>query len=160
MGSMTDATTTIRSYDLFTPEAITDPMALLRRMRSESPVGWSPQLQAYILTRHVDIVAALKDRRLATGNLTRGFDRLSRAEQDELRPLRESIRLWMGHTDPADHVRLQQLLKRYFSPATINTLRPQVRQITHELLDAVAPAGRMDVVTDLAYPPPASGIAN
>ena len=157
---MTQAATTIRSYDLFTPEAITDPMALLRRMRSESPVGWSPQLHAYILTRHADIVAALKDRRLATGNLTRGFDRLSQEEQDELRPLRESIGLWMGHTDPADHVRLQQLLKRYFSPATINTLRPQVRQITHELLDAVAPAGRMDVVTDLAYPLPASVIAN
>ena len=79
---MTQAAATIRSYDLFTPEAITDPMALLRRMRSESPVGWSPQLQAYILTRHVDIVAALKDRRLATGNLTRGFDR-RRATSDD-----------------------------------------------------------------------------
>src|SRR5256714_5398763 len=160
MGSMTDATTTIRSYDLFTPEAIGDPVALLRRMRSESPVGWSPQLQAYVFTRHADIVAALKDRRLTTANLPRGFDRLSQAEQDALRPLRDSIRLWMGHTDPADHVRFQQLLKRYFTPATINTLRPQVRQITHELLDTVAPNGRMDVVTDLAYPLPANVIAN
>jgi cytochrome P450 len=160
MGGMTDSATIIRSYDLFTPEAIRDPMPMLRRMRSESPVGWSPQLQAYVLTRHADIVAALKDRRLANANLTRGFDRLSQAEQDELRPVRESIRLWMGHTNPADHVRLQQLLKRYFTPATINTLRPQVRQITRELLDAVAPAGRMDVVTDLAYPLPANVIAN
>src|SRR5437763_2867936 len=157
---MTDVAATIRSYDLFTPEAVRDPMALLRRMRAESPVGWSPQLQAYVLTRHPDIVAALKDRRLATGNLTRGFDRLSQEEQDELRPLRESIGLWMGHTDPAHHVRLQQLLKRYFTPATIDTLRPQVRQITNDLLDAVAPAGRMDVVTDLAYPLPANVIAN
>src|SRR5690349_22830646 len=118
MGGMTHAATTVRSYDLFSPEAITDPMALLRRMRSESPVGWSPHLQAYVLTRHVDIVAALKDRRLATANLTRGFDRLSPEEQDELRLVRESIRLWMGHTNAADHVRLQQLLKRYFTPAT------------------------------------------
>src|SRR5438270_13359754 len=106
---MTDVAAAIRSYDLFTPEAVRDPMALLRQMRSESPVGWSPQLQAYVLTRHADIVAALKDRRLAGGNLTRGFDRLSQAEQEEVRPLRESIRLWMGHTDPADHVRCRQL---------------------------------------------------
>src|SRR5947207_1972472 len=160
MDSMTDAATTVRSYDLFTPEAIRDPVAVLRRMRSESPVGWSPHLQAYVLTRHADIVAARKDGRLATANLTRGFDRLSQAEQDELRPVRDSIRLWMGHTNPADHVRMQQLLKRYFTPATINTLRPQVRQITHELLDAVVPAGRMEVVTDLAYPLPANVIAN
>lgn len=160
MGGMTDAATAIRSYDLFAPEATRDPAALLRRMRSESPIGWSPQLHAYVLTRHADIVAALKDRRLATANMTRGFDRLSQAEQDELRPVCESIRLWMGHTDPADHVRFQQLLKRYFTPAMINTLRPQVRQITHELLDVVAPAGRMDVVKDLAYPLPANVIAN
>jgi cytochrome P450 len=157
---MTDATTTIRSYDLFTPEALSDPMSVLRRMREEGRVGWSPQLQAYVLTRHADIVAALKDRRLATGNLARGFDRLSPAEQEELRPVRDCIRLWMGHSDPADHVRMQQLLKRYFTPATIDTLRPQVRQITHELLDAVAPAGRMEVVADLAYPLPANVIAN
>ncbi len=156
---MTD-TATIRSYDLFTPEAMSDPMALLRQMRAESPVGWSPQLHAYVLTRHADIVAALKDRRLANANLTRGYDRLSPQEQEELAPLRESIRLWMGHTDPADHVRMQQLLKRYFTPATVDALRPQVRQITHELLDAVAPAGRMEVVSELAYPLPANVIAN
>jgi cytochrome P450 len=157
---MTEAATTIPSYDLFTPEAIGDPMALLRRIRSQSRVGWRPQLHAYILTRHADIVSALKDKRLASANLTRGFDQLSPAEQDELRPLRESIQLWMGHTNAADHVRLQQLLKRYFTPATVDLLRPQVRQITHELLDAVAPARRMDVVTDLAYPLPANVIAN
>src|SRR5579859_326950 len=159
MGGMTD-TATIRSYDLFTPEAMSDPMALLRRMREESPVGWSPQLHAYVLTRHADIVAALKDRRLANANLTRGFDRLGPVEQEELRPLVESIRLWMGHTNPADHVRMQQLLKRYFTPATVDALRPQVRQITNELLDAVVPAGRMDVVSELAYPLPANVIAN
>ncbi len=66
----------------------------------------------------------------------------------------------MGHTNPADHVRMQQLLKRYFTPATVDALRPQVRQITNELLDAVAPLHRMDVVSDLAYPLPANVIAN
>jgi cytochrome P450 len=66
----------------------------------------------------------------------------------------------MGHTDPVDHVRFQQLLKRYFTPGTVNALRPQVRQITNELLDAVAGNGGMDVVTDLAYPLPANVIAN
>jgi cytochrome P450 len=159
MGCMTD-TATIRSYDLFTPEAMSDPMALLRRIREEGPVGWSPQLHAYVLTRYADIVAALKDRRLANANLTRGFDLLGPAEREELRPLIESVRLWMGHTNPADHVRMQQLLKRYFTPATVDALRPQVRQITHDLLDAVVPAGRMDVVTELAYPLPANVIAN
>jgi cytochrome P450 len=149
----------MQSFDIFTPEAMTDPIPLLHRIRAESPVSRIPQLGAYLLTRHADIVAALKDRRLDTANLSKGLERLSAQEQEELQPLRRSIQLWMGHTDPTDHVRFQQLLKRYFTPVTVNALRPRVREITNELLDAVAPQGRMDVVKDLAYPLPANVIA-
>ena len=156
---MTDVRGAFQSYDIFTPEAMADPMSLLRQIRAESPVSWIPQLGAYLLTRHADIVAALKDRRLDTANLGQGLERLSPAEQEELLPLRRSIQLWMGHTDPTDHVRFQQLLKRYFTPATVNALRPRVREITNDLLDAVAQQGRMDVVKDLAYPLPANVIA-
>lgn len=156
---MSNAATTMRSYDLFTPEALADPMPLLRTIRTESPIAWIPQLNAYLLTRHADIVAALKDRRLDAANLARALDRLSPEEQEELQPLRTSINMWMGHTNPSDHVRFQQLLKRYFTPSTINTLRPRVRQLTGGLLDAVASDGGMDVVKDLAYPLPAHVIA-
>ncbi|MEV4516803.1 cytochrome P450 [Dactylosporangium sp. NPDC049525] len=156
---MTDVSGALRSYDIFTPEAMADPMPLLHRIQAESPISWIPQLNACLLTRHADIVAALKDRRLDTANLGQGLDRLSAQEQEELLPLRRSIQMWMGHTDPTDHVRFQQLLKRYFTPVTVNALRPRVREITHELLDAVAPHGRMDVVKDLAYPLPANVIA-
>jgi cytochrome P450 len=156
---MSDAMTAIRSYDLFTPEAVADPMPLLHRIRSESPIGWMPQLNAFLLTRHADIGVALRDRRLETANLGRGLDRLTPQEQAELLPVRTSITMWMGHTDPNDHVRFQQLLKRYFTPSMVNNLRPRVREITNELLDAVAPKGAMDVVKDLAYPLPANVIA-
>jgi cytochrome P450 len=67
--------------------------------------------------------------------------------------------MWMGHTDPVEHVRFQQLLKRYFTPAMVDRLRPRVRAITDELLDEVALKGEMDVVRDLAYPLPANVIA-
>jgi cytochrome P450 len=41
----------------------------------------------------------------------------------------------------------------------VDRLRPRVRAFTHELLDAVADRGTMDVVRDLAYPLPANVIA-
>ena len=156
---MTDGSGAVRSYDIFTPEAMAARTPLLHQIRAESPISRIPQLDAYLLTRHADIVAALKDRRLDTANLSKGLERLSAAEQEELLPLRRSIQLWMGHTDPADHLRFQQLLKRYFTPVTVNALRPRVREITHELLDAVARHGQMDIVKDLAYPLPANVIA-
>ncbi|GGP77759.1 cytochrome P450 [Saccharothrix coeruleofusca] len=156
---MSDPAVTLPSYDLFDPEVLRDPMPLLREIRAESPVCLLPQLGAYLVTRHADVVSLLKDKRLTTGNLSQGLNRLSQAEQDELIPLRTSMALWMGHTNEEDHVRFQQLLKRYFTPATVNGLRPRIRELTGELLDAVAPRGRMDVVADLAYPLPANVIA-
>jgi cytochrome P450 len=156
---MSEPVATFPSYDLFSPEVLDDPLPLLRRIDAETPVSYIPQLDAHLITRHADVLAALKDRRMTTANLAQGLDRLTAAEREELRPVRTSVEMWMGHTDPADHLRFQQLLKRYFTPATVDLLRPRVRELTHELLDAVEPRGRMDVVADLAYPLPANVIA-
>ncbi|MEU4240905.1 cytochrome P450 [Actinoplanes sp. NPDC026619] len=156
---MSDHGTTVREYDLFTPEAIADPNGFLHSVRAESPLSWLPQLDAYLLTRYADINAALRNRRMDSANMARALQRLTPAEQEELAPVRRSIEMWMGHTVPADHVRFQQLLKRYFTPAMIDRLRPRVRAFTHELLDAVTPKGQMEVVRDLAYPLPANVIA-
>nr|WP_221373775.1 cytochrome P450 [Actinoplanes polyasparticus] len=149
----------MREYDLFAPEAMADPDAFLHRVRAESPIAWLPRLDAYLLTRYADVDAALRNKRLDTANMLRVLQRLSPAEQEELEPVRRSIEMWMGHTVPADHVRFQQLLKRYFTPAMVDQLRPRVREFTHELIDAVASKGQMDVVRDLAYPLPANVIA-
>jgi len=149
----------MREYDLFAPEVTADPDAFLHRVRAESPIAWLPRLDAYLLTRYADVNAALRNKRLDTANMLRVLQRLSPAEQEELEPVRRSIEMWMGHTVPADHVRFQQLLKRYFTPAMVDQLRPRVREFTHELIDAVAPKGQMDVVRDLAYPLPANVIA-
>jgi cytochrome P450 len=156
---MTNDAPVLPSVDPFAPEALADPTGYLRQIRATAPVSWMPAMRANLLVRHADVAAALKDNRLATANLTQGLDQLSEDEQAELRPVRESMERWMGHTNTEDHLRFQHLLKRYFTPSMVNGLRPRVREFTHELLDAAAPAGRMDVVPDLAYPLPANIIA-
>lgn len=144
---------------LFTPDLLADPHPVLHQLRAHSPVIWVEPLQGYLLTRHADIVAALKDRRLVPANMGQGLDRLSQEERDELAPVLQSVRLWMGHTNETDHLRFQQLLKRYFTPSTVNKLRPRVRELAEELVAAVKDQGGMDVVRDLAYPLPANVIA-
>jgi len=74
-------------------------------------------------------------------------------------PLRKAVELWMGHTNNADHQRFIGLLKRFFTPAMVDRFRPRVRELSHEMLDAVGPTGRMDLVAELAYPLPASVIS-
>ncbi|MBW4718362.1 cytochrome P450 [Saccharothrix sp. SC076] len=157
--TMTDPATTIPTFDLFAHDLGADPHPVLHRLRAEHPLVRVRELDGYLATRHADIVAALRDRRLTTANLTQGLDRLTPEQRAELAPVLRSVSLWMGHTNEADHVRFQQLLKRYFTPATVHGLRPRVRQLADELIDAVVDRGRMEVVEDLAYPLPANVIA-
>jgi cytochrome P450 len=145
--------------DLFSPTALVDPHPTLHRMRETTSAHFSPQLGGWLLTRHADILAALKDSTLGVGPLTSAFERLPEAARAELKPLRDSVAMWMGHTVHADHLRFQALLKRYFTPAVIEKLRPRIQAITTELLDAAEPQGGMDVVRDLARPLPAAVIA-
>lgn len=155
---MTTAETGFPEYDLFVPRRTHEALADLRDLRERSPIAWVPQLGAALLTRHADVVTVMKDHRMEPANLTQGMRLLPPEQQAELLPLRNAVDLWMGHTDSGDHMRFIGLLKRHFTPGMIDRLRPRVRALTHEMLDAVEPAGRMDVVSDIAYPLPAAVI--
>jgi cytochrome P450 len=152
--------TAVPSQDL--PDAA-DPLAHLLRVDAQTSLSHVPALGAYLLTGHADVSEALRHNGLRAANATRGFQRLSAPEREALRPLRMSIDLWMGHPTQEDHRRFQKLLKRYFTPGTVNGLRPRVRQLTAELLETMATRERAglvpDIVQDLAYPLPANIIA-
>ncbi|MEU6818904.1 cytochrome P450 [Streptomyces sp. NPDC046860] len=66
----------------------------------------------------------------------------------------------MLNQDPPDHGRLRKLVVREFTPRRVEQLAPRVRQITDELLDAMAalPDGRADLVDALSFPLPISVI--
>ncbi|MFI5754951.1 cytochrome P450 [Streptomyces sp. NPDC051569] len=56
--------------------------------------------------------------------------------------------------DPPDHTRLRKLISREFTARRVESLRPRVQRITDDLLDAMVPAGRGDLVDALAFPLP------
>lgn len=56
--------------------------------------------------------------------------------------------------DEPDHKKLRRLVSEAFTPKVVADLEPRIRALTHELLDAVAPGGRLELVADLAYPLP------
>jgi cytochrome P450 len=146
-------------FDLLTPAAAQDAHPLYHRLRAGQPIHWSSQLQGWFLTRHADISAALRDSRLVAGPMTVQFDRLPEEARKQLMPLRDAVNMWMGHTTHEGHVRFQSLLKRYFTPRTVENLRPQIQSITDTLLDAAGRKGSVELVQELAIPLPSSVIA-
>jgi cytochrome P450 len=65
----------------------------------------------------------------------------------------------MGASNRTDHVRVQRVLKRYFTPRTIAALRPRIQAIAAELVDDLAGRRDFEAMADLAYPLPARVIA-
>lgn len=88
------------------------------------------------------------------------LDMLPPEAQQQVRPLRNSITRWMGHTQLEDHLRFQKLLKRYFTPQNVELMRPQIQQACDRLLDQTAGQARIEVMEELAYPLSATVMAN
>jgi pimeloyl-[acyl-carrier protein] synthase len=146
------------AFNPYLPEVHEDPYPLYHRLRAEDPVHRS-DLGFWVLTRHADVLAVLRDPRMSRD--PRRSERIellrSSAELDELLASEEAAPS-MLFVDPPDHTRLRTLVNKAFTPAAVERLRPRVEAIVAGLLDRVAGAGAMDVVEDLAYPLPVTVI--
>lgn len=64
-----------------------------------------------------------------------------------------AARMWahsISMSDPPDHTRLRRLLSPAFTPRATERYRPMVERIVTDALDAVAPRGRMEVMSEFA----------
>lgn len=124
-------------------EPVTDPYPLYRCLREEDPVR-RLEPGVWLLTRHADVAAVLRDP---------GFSSRTLRGTPGGRWGRQSSGTLMGR-DGADHTRLRRLVTRALSPRIVPTLRPRIRELTDERLAALDGRRSADLVRDLAYPLP------
>ncbi|WP_372346892.1 cytochrome P450 [Streptomyces sp. KL116D] len=65
----------------------------------------------------------------------------------------------MLESDPPEHTRLRRLVSAAFSPKRTAALEPRITEIAHRLVDALPPAGEVDLVDAFAAPLPVAVIA-
>ena len=140
-------------FNPYSPDFAADPFAQYRRLRSEDPVHRSP-LGAWFVSRYADAHAVLRDRRLG-----RDFSVFLDAQMGDS-PLRRMLGNTMLYNDPPRHTRLRTLVSKAFTPRVVEAMAPRIAALVEALLDRVAPAGRMDVIADLAYPLPVQVICD
>ncbi|GGN79356.1 cytochrome P450 hydroxylase [Streptomyces albiflavescens] len=140
------------------PAFMADPFPLYRQLREDGPVRRAVVaggLEAWLVTRYEDGLAALSDSRLSSdvrdASDPRLLERLPATE-------RESMLRTMLRSDPPDHTRLRRLVSKAFTARRVAELRPRVQEITDQLLDAIVPAGKADLVEDFALPLPVTVI--
>ena len=146
---------------LVSPAFYQDPYPIYDRLRAEAPVAWSEALGAWVVTRYEDVQATLHDpRRFSShGRLSGALERFSPEVRAKFKPLEDHFGIGLIGSDPPNHTRLRALINKAFIPRIIEQMRPRLQALIDELLDATMARGRMDLVRDLAYPLPATVIA-
>ncbi|MFB8395000.1 cytochrome P450 family protein [Streptomyces yangpuensis] len=140
------------------PAFLANPFPLYRELREEGPVRRvviAGGLDAWLVTRYEDALAALSDTRLSSDVRDASDPRLL-AQLPETE--RDSMLSNMLRSDPPDHTRLRRLVSKAFTARRVAELRPRVQAITDRLLDRIAPAGHADLVAEFALPLPVTVI--
>lgn len=145
-------------FDPFDPRWVTDPFPLYAELREGAPVHRN-HLGFWVLSRHADCLALLRDRR-ASADSTRidpsrlAFElRRDPATAGEVDVAMVEARPFLFR-DPPDHTRLRGLVSKAFTPRVVESLRPRTQQIVDELLDAALEVGEVDLLEAFAYPLP------
>jgi cytochrome P450 len=133
---------------------IEDPYPTLNRIREEVPIFRSERFGLWFITRHTDVHAGLRDRRLG-----RVFDHVTSHEELGVPPrdpryqaFWKNERYSLLDLEPPEHSRLRTLVARAFTPKRVAGMRPRIRQSADDLLDRLLPRGEFDLLHDFNEP--------
>ena len=138
-----------------------DPYPTYRALQEAGPLHWSDEFfeGAWLLTRHRDVEALLRDPRFSarrTGGWVNDVSADARAEFQALQRLYARSMLFL---DGADHQRLRKLMNLGFRPDAIQRLAPAIERMVNERLDALATHSEVDFIEQVARPLPAQVMA-
>lgn len=143
-------------FDPTDPEFIENPYPTLNQLREAGPLHWDSEWGMWLVTRHSDVQAIQRDRRL-------GRVRHGDAQPSDLRPIRDlAVEGWEPYyaterhsllmLEPPEHTRLRGLVSRAFTPRRVRELRQPITDIADALLAGLADQHRFDLLGDFAQP--------
>jgi len=136
------------------PVFIANPYPVFEALRAAGPVLHFEPRNLFLLTRFVDVHAALRDRRLG-----RAFDhRYTPEEFGQPVPdgrwsrFEESERWSLLNLEPPDHTRIRRLITKVFTARAIAGMRPVISDISSTRLDECLGRDDFDLISDYAQP--------
>lgn len=127
---------------LSTLEDVQHLYAWFQEMRNTQPVWLDEKSSRWYVFRYADVRTVITDYNLFS------------SEPRQPVPVRNLLTM-----DPPQHHQYRSLVSSAFTPRALDRLRGRIAEITQELLDTVRPVGKIDLVESIAYPLPATIIA-
>lgn len=151
MGTIPIPTTTLAldeinlaSFDFWLRD---DVHGALAKLRHERPVAWHQHPDSgkgfWSLTRYDDVAAATRD--WETFSSAYGIQVMTDPEDMERIGIRSMI-----STDPPKHTKLRGVVNRGFTPKMVAKAEESVRRRAREIVDAIAPKGEIEFVSEVS----------
>ena len=140
--------------DLLDPGHRAHPYPIYRQLRERGPLQL-PDSNLMVFSSFADCDEVLRHPSSCSDRLKSTVAQQAIAAGQEARPFGTPGFLFL---DPPDHTRLRKLVSKAFSPKVVRALETDITALVDALLDAVATAGRFEVIADLAYPLPVAVI--
>ncbi|WP_433418151.1 cytochrome P450 [Microtetraspora malaysiensis] len=148
-------------FDPWNPEFVAHPHGVYADLRENNPVSFFEPTGQWLIARHADVNALLRDRRLGRSYLhVASHEAFGREPEPEFQdPFWRVVRAGMLDVEPPVHTRLRRLVSKAFTPRMVEALRPRVRKIARELVDGLVERGGGDLLAEVAEPLPVTVIA-
>ena len=131
-----------------------DPFGMYRELRDHDPVHHVLDGDYWVLARHADVFAAVRDTETFSSaqGLTFTYDERATAGLDEVSP--------MVFLDPPEHTEFRRLVAAGFTPRRVGDVEPDVRHFVRRRLTPLVEAGGGDIVEALLKPLPSYVVAH
>jgi cytochrome P450 len=148
---------TIVNFDHHSDEFNLNELAINADLRKNCPVAWNESYGGFwFLTSYAAVSQAARDgdtfAHKYEPDADDGID--YQGEMGVPRPEGQPA-LGIGEVDGPYHLALRHALAPFFSPGSVQKLKPFMEQLAHEFLDQKIETGQMDLVLDYASPVPA-----
>jgi cytochrome P450 len=149
-------------FDPWNPEFVAHPYDVYAELRATAPVSHFEPTGQWLVARHADVNALLRDRRLGRSYLhVATHEEFGREPEPSFQePFWRVIRAGMLDVEPPVHTRLRRLVSKAFTPRMVEELRPRVREIATTLATGLAERGGGDLLAEVAEPLPVTVIAD
>ena len=154
-----------RKYELYSHEFRQNSYAVFAQMRANDPIfkqaGLDGSTPIWFVTRYEEVQQVLLDDEhfVRDPSLVYSADEREKIFGSPNQLIDSMMNNHMLNKDGENHRRLRSLVSKAFTPRVIQNMRPRIEVIARELLDKVQPDGRMELISDFAFPLPITVIA-
>ncbi|CAG6395002.1 cytochrome P450 [Streptomyces cocklensis] len=130
-------------YSPYDVQLNVDPYPLYARLREEAPVYHNADLDIWVLSRHADVDAALRD--------PAGYSSSNGPVLDDAIWGPDAHKMMsFSAMDAPDHTRTRALVSSVFNPRRVAAMEPHIREIVRTHLEAALERESFDFIADVA----------